>query len=61
MLPAVIALVVGHGVVMQYVSSHAALSTGIVCGVITLAAIKHLGLLGRVYALARRYFRHTGQ
>ena len=47
-------LVVGHGIVLYYASSHLALSAGLVSGVVLLIVVKHLGLLGPAYALFRR-------
>jgi hypothetical protein len=54
MLAGLIGLVAGHSVVLYYVQSHTALSAGVVAGVIVLIVIKHLGLLGPLYALFRR-------
>ena len=51
---AVVVLIAGHGIVLYYVSTHAALSAGIVSGVIVLVVIKHLGLLGPLYAWLKR-------
>ena len=47
-------LIVGHGIVLYYVSSHVAVSAAVVSGVIVLIVIKHLGLLGPLYGLVRR-------
>ena len=58
MLPvAVIILIAGHGIILYYFSSHVALSAAVASGVIILVVIKHLGLLGPVYALFRRRAR----
>jgi len=57
LLVGVIILIVGHGIVLYYVSSHVALSAAVVLGVIILVVIKHLGLLGPLYALFRRSAR----
>jgi membrane protein YdbS with pleckstrin-like domain len=54
---AIIALIAVHGIVLQYVMSHLALSTAAIAGVIVVVAIKHIGLLGPAYAWLRRYFR----
>jgi hypothetical protein len=43
-----------HSVVLYYVLSHTALPAAVVSGVIALIVIKHLGLLGPLYALFRR-------
>ena len=53
----VIVLIAAHGVILYYFSSHLALSAAVVSGAIILAVIKHLGLLGPVYALVRRRAR----
>ncbi|HEX2481575.1 MAG TPA: hypothetical protein VHQ69_06805 [Methylomirabilota bacterium] len=45
---------VAHSVVLYYALSHTALSTAVVSGGIALMVIKHLGLLGPLYALFRR-------
>jgi hypothetical protein len=47
-------LVAGHGVILYYFSSHFALSSAVVAGVIVIAVIKHVGLLGALYGLLRR-------
>lgn len=49
-----IVLVAGHGVILYYVSSRVMLSAAVLSGAILLLVIKHLGLLGPVYALFRR-------
>ena len=55
MLPVgVIILIAGHGIILYNVWSHTALSAAVVLGVIILVVIKHLGLLGPLYALFRR-------
>ena len=55
-LIAVIALVLlaGHGFILYTASKHLALSAGLVGGVAVLIIVKHLGLLGPVFALFRR-------
>ena len=47
-------IVAAHGSVLYYASSHMALSAGIIAASVVLIAIKHLGLLGSVFALFRR-------
>ena len=60
MLPlAVVILIAGHGILLYYFSSHVALPMAIVSGVTILMLIKHLGLLGPVYALFRRRARRN--
>jgi membrane protein YdbS with pleckstrin-like domain len=54
-----IILIAGHAVILYYFSSHVALSAAVVSGVIILVVIKHLGLLGPVYALFRRRARRN--
>ena len=53
-LVGVAVLIAGHGIVLYYVSSHAALSAGVVAGVVIVVVVKHLGLVGPLYALFRR-------
>jgi hypothetical protein len=50
----VIVLLLGHGAVLYYVSSHVVLSAAVVSGAIIFLVIKHVGLLGPLYALFRR-------
>jgi uncharacterized membrane protein YjjP (DUF1212 family) len=54
LLAVVIGLLAGHVVLLYYGVSHTALSAAVVSGVIVLIVIKHLGLLGPLYALIRR-------
>ncbi|MGH7628759.1 MAG: hypothetical protein ACREOF_05115 [Gemmatimonadales bacterium] len=55
MLPVlVIVLLAGHGVILYYMSSHVILSAAVLSGAIILLMIKHVGLLGLLYALFRR-------
>jgi len=55
MLPVLlIVLLAGHGVILSYVSSHVVLSTAVLSGAIILLVLKHVGLLGPLYALFRR-------
>jgi membrane protein YdbS with pleckstrin-like domain len=55
MLPVLmIVLLVGHGVILYYASSHVMLSAAVLSGAIILLVIKHVGLLGPLYALFRR-------
>jgi membrane protein YdbS with pleckstrin-like domain len=49
-----IVLLVGHGVILYYASSHVMLSAAVLSGAIILLVIKHVGLLGPLYALFRR-------
>jgi len=55
----VIILIAGHSIVLYYFSSHVALSATVVLGVIALVVIKHLGLLGPMYALFQRRARRN--
>jgi hypothetical protein len=52
-----ILLIAVHGSILYYASSHMALSTGIIAGIVVLVVIKHLGLLAPVLALFRRHQR----
>jgi hypothetical protein len=52
---AVVALIQGaHGIIIYYFSSHLALSTAVVSGVVILVLIQHLGWLGPLFGLFRR-------
>ena len=53
-VPVGVVVLVTHSVVLYYVLSHTALSAAVVSGVIALIVIKHLGMLGPLYALFRR-------
>ena len=53
---AVVAIIAVHGIVLQYVASHLRLSTAAIAGVVIVVMVKHLGLLGPLYAWLRRYF-----
>jgi len=55
----VIILIAGHGIIVYYLSSHVALTAAAASGVIVLLVIKHLGLVGPVYALFRRARRNA--
>jgi hypothetical protein len=54
LVPVGVVVLATHSVVLYYVLSHAALSAAVVSGAIVLVVIKHLGLLGPLYALFRR-------
>jgi len=47
----VIIVIAGHGIFLYYLASYVPLSAAVVSGAIVLVVIKHLGLLGLVYAL----------
>ncbi len=49
--------IVIHSVIPYYVLSHRAVSVAVMSGVIALIVIKHVGLLGPLYALFRRRAR----
>lgn len=57
-LIAVAILIAGHGIILYFVSSHTTLSAAVLSSVIILVVIKHLGLLGALFALFRRRSRH---
>ncbi len=54
----VVGLLAAHVIILHYVLPHAALSAVVVSGVIILVVIKHVGLLGSLFALLRRQSRH---
>jgi hypothetical protein len=51
-----VVFIAGHGFFLYYVSSHLVLSAAIFWGVAVGVAIKHLGLLGSLFAVVRRRF-----
>ncbi len=54
---AIAVLAAVHGGILYYVWSHARLSLAVVSGVVLLMVIKHVGLLGPLFVLLRRWFR----
>ena len=50
-------LIAVHGVILYYFSSHMTLSVAVIVGVIAMVVVKHLGLLGPLYALLRKALR----
>jgi hypothetical protein len=50
----VLALLAGHGLVLYYLSSNLVLPAAVLSGAIIVLGIKHVGLLGPLYALWRR-------
>jgi hypothetical protein len=57
---AILAVVVaGHGVILYYVWSHMAVSM-MVTAFVAVVVVKHLGLMGPLYALLRKSLRRTG-
>jgi membrane protein YdbS with pleckstrin-like domain len=55
-----VVLLAGHGVILYYVSSHMVLSAAALSGAIILLVMKHVGLLGQVYARFRRRRSRNG-
>ena len=49
-------LIAGHGFFLYYFRAHLVLSAAVIWGLIAVVVIKHLGLLGSLYALVRRRF-----
>lgn len=49
-------LIVGHGVILYWVSSHKALT--VMLGLVVLLLLKHVGVFGTIYAILRRRSRH---
>jgi hypothetical protein len=52
-------LIAGHGVILYYFSSHVALPAAVIAGVIALVVVKHLRLLGPLYAILRKALRRS--
>jgi hypothetical protein len=55
-----VVLLASHGVILYYASSHVMASGAVLLGAIILLLIKHVGLLGPVYALFRRRRSRNG-
>ena len=47
-------LIIGHGIVLYYLTSHFALSAAVVSVAIVVVVIKHLGLLSKLHERFRR-------
>jgi len=58
---AVVALIAAHGAVLSCVSSHTGATAAVLSGAIVLMVVKHLGLLGPLYALLRRHLRRNSR
>jgi hypothetical protein len=56
-LTAIPVLIAVHGVILYYFSSHMTLSVAVIVSVIAMVVIKHLGLLGPLYALFQKALR----
>lgn len=54
-------LIASHGIILYYVSSHLALSAAMIAAVTGLVVVKHLGLLGLLYAAARKTRWQSGR
>ena len=54
LLTGAMVLIVGHGVILYYVSSHLALSSAVIAGVVAIVVVKHLGWIGPLYAVLRK-------
>jgi hypothetical protein len=52
-------LIAGHGFTLYYISSHVALSSAVVLGVIAIIVVKHLGFMGPLYAMLRKALRRS--
>jgi hypothetical protein len=57
LLLVLVALIAAHGILI-YTLSYKFLAASVATGLIALVVIKHLGLLGPLYALLRRGTRH---
>jgi hypothetical protein len=58
LLVGVVALV-AHSAILYYAWSHTSLWAAVLSGTIVVIVIKHLGLLGSLYAVFRRRSRHS--
>ena len=54
-----VALVAGHGVILQLLAAHTSLSLAFGSALGGLVVIKHLGLLSAAFAALRRYLHHS--
>ena len=59
LLAGVMILMAGHGVVLYYFRLHFALSAAVITGVVVLVVVKHIGLLGPLYAILRKPWRRS--
>lgn len=55
-----VVVIAGHAMILYQISSRTTLSIAIVSSIIGLVVIKHLGLFGPLFVLARRGFRRPG-
>jgi membrane protein YdbS with pleckstrin-like domain len=56
-----VVLLAGHGVILYYVASHVMVSAAVLSSAVILLVLKHVGLLGPVYALFRRRGSRNGR
>jgi len=57
LLALAIVLIASHALVLRLALQHKSLGASVVAGVMFLVVMKHLGMLGRLYALFRRRSR----
>lgn len=57
LLALAVVLIASHALVLRFALQHKSLAASVVAGVLFLAVMTHLGLLGRLYALLRRRSR----
>jgi len=55
----VVALIAAHVIVVRHALPRAALSVEVVSGLIIVVVLKHVGLIGSLFALFRRRSRHN--
>ena len=55
-----VGMIAGHGFALRSIADYATWPGALVLGVIILAAPKHLGMLGALYAFLRRSRRNSG-
>ena len=56
-----VVLLTAHAVLVCYASTHLALSTAVITGLVILVVIKHVGLLGTLHGLMRRRSRRSNK
>jgi hypothetical protein len=58
---AIAALIAAHGALLRFWVSHQALPIAVVCGLVLLIMVKHLGLAGPVYLMLPRVMKRRGR
>lgn len=59
LLLVVLILVISHGMIVRFISSHAALTAGVVVAAVIIAVIAHLGVPTAIHFVFRRLRRNA--